>query len=80
MRSKCARRLALTKKHSKWIPRLEVLAERCKLTDFERCVLIITIGGVVSSEIRKASDNDYISKFSEKKFEVGILLWGLWTC
>merc|ERR1712137_1149677 len=77
MRSKCSRRLALTRKQGKWLPRLEVLAEKFKLTDFEKSVLIITIGGIVSSEIRKAANNDYLSKFSEKKFEVGILLWVL---
>lgn len=76
LRAKCNKRLALTKKQGKWIPRLEILADRCKFTEFEKSVIVIVVGGVVSSEIRKTSDRDFISKFGEKTYEIGLLLWG----
>ena len=77
LRGRCTRRMELTRETTSWLPRLEILAQKSKLSEFEKAVILITVGGVISSDIRSVVKEAYHPKFSEQKFDVGTLLWGI---
>jgi len=52
---KCMARLAATKQHGKWLPRLERLVVKRNLDEFEKWVILTLIGCIISVDIIKAA-------------------------
>jgi hypothetical protein len=81
LQSKCEIRLQATKDLSKekpWLPRLERLALLRGLDEFEKRVICLIIGGIISTDIRKAGhSSSYLSGMSrigDMTFDVGTIL------
>jgi hypothetical protein len=72
---KCEKRLKLTLEKKEWIPRLERLAEIRQLNQFEKWILVLLIGGIISHDMRQAAFSFSLRRASKSDFDVGYILW-----
>lgn len=61
LKGKCEKRLKLTFDQGTWIPRLERLAKMRNLEEFDKWILIMLVGGVISQEIKSAGNSKHLS-------------------
>ena len=74
---KCEKRLKLTLEKKEFLPRLEKLAEMRKLNEFEKYILVLLIGGIISHDMRQAAFSFSLRRASKQNFDVGYILWVL---
>eukprot|EP00899_Mesostigma_viride_P017150 jgi/Mesvir1/25436/Mv01713-RA.1 len=56
-----------------WLPRVEVLAKRLRLTTFEKWVVLTLVGGIMSADVRRLSKASSVYT-SSVSFDVGTLI------
>eukprot|EP01006_Ploeotia_vitrea_P008062 TRINITY_DN19007_c0_g2_i1.p1 TRINITY_DN19007_c0_g2~~TRINITY_DN19007_c0_g2_i1.p1 ORF type:complete len:916 (-),score=128.42 TRINITY_DN19007_c0_g2_i1:39-2519(-) len=72
------KRLAKTREVGSWLPRVEQLATKRGLSTFERQVLLLLVGGVISHDILIAANGKYVLRGEEKRDRtIGYVLYVL---
>ena len=60
-----------------WLPRVELVCERLKLSPFERKILLLQVGNVVSHDILIAINGRYVMREGQRELTVGYILFVL---
>jgi SpoVK/Ycf46/Vps4 family AAA+-type ATPase len=68
-------RLEATRRAGTWLPKIESLADRLHLCDFERYMLLLLVGNVVSHDIMIAINGRYAMRDGMREITVGFLLF-----
>ena len=75
--SKISARMDATKAAGPWLPRVEIVSEKLGLTQFEKQILLLLVGAVVSHDILVAINGRYVMRDGQKELTVGYILFVL---